>query len=69
MDKVYDNGTAILGKVHDVKKYLIKYAEETWEVEDLIRDLEDFDESTIVAVNYDCGMGYSIDYWEEKDEM
>lgn len=23
----------------------------------------------IVAINYDCGMGYSIDYWHENDKV
>ena len=65
MDKVYDNGTTILGNICNVKEYICRNADEIWEVEYLIKDLEDYDENTIVAVNYDCGMGYSIEYWEE----
>ena len=43
-DRVYDNGFAILGIVYNVKEYLCRYAEETWEIEDVINRLEDLDE-------------------------
>ena len=31
------------------------------------KDLEELSNETIVAINYDLGMGYSIDYWHEND--
>ena len=67
MNNIYDNGTMVLGCVKNVKEYLIENAEETWEIEDILKDLEEFSNETIVAINYDCGMGYSIDYWNEDD--
>ena len=66
MRNVYDNGTMVLGSVGRVKNYLIDNAEETWEIEDIINDLEDLEKDTIVAINYDLGMGYSIEWWENS---
>ena len=66
-DNVYDNGEIVLGKVKWVKKYIRENAEDITEVEDILKDLEDLDTDTIVAVNYDHGMGYSIDYWTYND--
>ena len=42
-------------------------AEETWEIEDILEELKEFEDNTIVAINYDNGMGYSIEYWTTKD--
>lgn len=67
MNKIYDNGKMILGSIYNVKDYLCRNAEETWEIEDLINELEDLDEDTIVSINYDNGMGNTIDYWTNKD--
>lgn len=67
MNNIYDNGLMVLGSVYNVKKYICGNSEETWEIEDLIHDLEDLNENDIVVVNYDAPMGYIIHYWEEKD--
>lgn len=65
MNSVYDNGEMVLGCVKNVKEYLIENAEETWEIEDILKDLEKFSNETIVAINYDLPMGYNITYWNE----
>ena len=68
LNNVYDNGTMVLGSVENVRKYLINNAEEEdLGVKDILNDLNNELNDTIVAINYDMGMGYSIDYWEEKD--
>lgn len=68
MNKVYDNGTMVLGEVKKIKEYLVKYSEnEDLGVKDILKELEDEEEDTIVAINYDLGMGYSIDYWSKND--
>lgn len=69
MNCIYDNGEMCLGKVSDIIKYLLDNAEETWVIEDIIIDLRDLEDDTIVAINYEHGMGYSIDYWREKDKV
>lgn len=68
MNKIYDNGTMVLGNVKNMKVYLL----ENFNLEDediydkeLFEFLDTLSNETIVAINYDCGMGYSIDYWNE----
>ena len=68
MEQVYDNGYVILGKVDYVKRYVIKNCDESWEIEDLIKDLDDLEETDIVAINYDLPMGYRIECWA-KDSI
>lgn len=67
MNNVYDNGEMVLGSIYNVKEYICRNADDIEEVKDIIEDLENYDDRTIVAVNYDLGMGYSIDYWDKDD--
>ena len=67
MKEIYDNSRVCLGEVGKIKQDLIDNGAETWEIDDLIHELEDLDDNTIVAINYDNGMGYSIEYWTTKD--
>ena len=67
MQNIYDNGRLCLGEVGKIRQQLINNAEETWEIEDILEELEEFEDNTIVAINYDNGMGYSIEYWTTKD--
>lgn len=67
MNKIYDNGEIVLGAVAHVRKYLVENAEETWEIEDILEDIKDLTDDTIVAINYDHGMGYSVDWWTRNN--
>ena len=67
MQNIYDNGRLCLGEVGKIKQDLINNAEETWEIEDILGELKELEDNTIVAINYDSGMGYSIEYWTTKD--
>ena len=67
MQNIYDNGEMCLGEVGKIRQHLIDNAEETWEIEDILEELKEFEDNTIVAINYDNGMGYSIEYWTTKD--
>jgi hypothetical protein len=67
MENVYDNGEMVLGTIYNVKNYLCKNCEDFEDIKEIVEDLENYDEDTIVAINYDLGMGYSIDYWHEDD--
>ena len=68
MNNVYDNGTMVLGMVENVREYLIEnMEEEELGIKDILNDLNNELNDTIVAINYDCGMGYSIDYWTKED--
>ena len=70
MKQVYDNGEMVLGQVYYVKNYIarnISTSDMKEELYEIIKDLEDLDETDIVCVNYDNGMGYTIDYWKKND--
>lgn len=67
MNNIYDNGTMVLGQKDKLCKYLIDNSEEMWEIEDILNDIKELSNDSIIAINYDNGMGYSIDYWEESD--
>ena len=67
MQNIYDNGRLCLGEVGKIRQQLIDNADETWEIEDILEELKEFEDNTIVAINYDNGMGYSIEYWTTKD--
>ena len=69
MQNIYDNGRLCLGEVGKIKQDLINNAEETWEIEDILEELKELEDNTIVAINYDSGMGYSIEYWTTKDKI
>ena len=67
MQNIYDNGRLCLGEVGKIRQDLIDNAEETWEIEDILEELKEFEDNTIVAINYDNSMGYSLEYWTTKD--
>lgn len=67
MKNIYDNGEVCLGEVGKIRQQLIDNAEETWEIEDILEELKKLNDDDIVAINYDNGMGYSIDYWTNED--
>ena len=67
MKEIYDNGRLCLGEVGKIRQQLIDNAEETWEIEDILAELKELEDNTIVAINYDNSMGYSIEYWTTKD--
>lgn len=71
MENIYDNGTVILGEVKKIKEYSRKQLEnkiiDEEEYLDIMNELKYFEDNNIVAVNYDCGMGLSIEGWSPKD--
>lgn len=71
MEYIYDNGTYMLGQVRKIKEYndnlfRTKQIEEEQWIE-LAKELVWFNDSDIVSIDYDCGMGPSIKCWEERD--
>lgn len=72
MNGLYDNGTILLGTKKDIVNQIYNnmlVEENDEEYMEILEDLKDFKEDTIVALNYDSGMGYSIDYWDSKDKL
>lgn len=70
MNKLYDNGEILLGRKKDVVNQIYNTMleeENDEEYTEILEDIKDFEDNTILAINYDNGMGYSIDYWDEKD--
>ena len=74
MNNIYDNGAIMLGNVKMVKEEIKRQMEQDIDMcfadmEEILKDLEELKDNMIVAINYDCGMGYSIDYWYENDKV
>lgn len=69
MQNIYDNGEMCLGEVGKIRQHLIDNAEETWEIEDILEELKELNDDDIVAINYDNGMGYSINWWTKDDKI
>lgn len=69
MDYIYDNGYKLLGLKQDLISYLrdsLITSDMEEEIYDIIKELQELEDDTVVVINYDNGMGYTIDYWEEK---
>ena len=66
---VYDNCEKIIGNVKNVKQYVENNCEDYEEVKDMIEELKNFEENTIVLLDYNNGMGFTIDYWTEEDKQ
>jgi hypothetical protein len=73
MNSVYDNCEKLLGTVKNIRLYTEKVLLETINEEiqefnkQLLEDIKEFNDNDIIAINYDNGMGYSIDKWDEED--
>lgn len=75
MNKIYDNGALMLGNVQDLIMEIEREIKEDInmfdvDMEELLKDLKelrDIDYEMVVCINYDNGMGYSIDYWCSDD--
>lgn len=68
-NSLYDNGECLLGQVSVIKKYIYENFKDYEDYEDLLKDLEDYDNNSIVVINYDhMGyLGYSIDEFTRSD--
>ena len=75
MKNIYDNGELMLGNVQMVINEIEKELKNgvdmfCADMEDILKDLKelrDMDYEMVVCINYDNGMGYSIDYWSSND--
>lgn len=68
-NSLYDNGNCLLGQVSVIKKYIHNEFKASEDYEDLLKELESYDEDSIVVINYDnMGyLGYSIDKFTSSD--
>lgn len=75
MNKIYDNGALMLGNVQMVISEIERQKRASIdmldvEMDELLKDLKelrDIDYEMVVCINYDNGMGYTIDYWTSID--
>ena len=75
MNKIYDNGSLMLGNVQDLimeiekelKNGVDMFCADMKEIIKELKELRDIDYEMVVCINYDNGMGYSIDYWSSND--
>ena len=70
-NSLYDNGECLLGQVSVIKKYIHNEFKDYEDYEDLLKDLENYDNNSIVVINYDhMGyLGYSIDEFTSSDTI
>lgn len=68
-NSLYDNGNCLLGQVCVIKKYIHNEFKASEDYEDLLKELESYDDDSIVVINYDnMGyLGYSIDEFTSSD--
>lgn len=70
---IYDNGDTLLGRVSLIREYTREHTEKFDEdrefLIELLEDIKDLDEDTIVAVNYENQMGYTIEFWKPSDRL
>ena len=69
MKEIYDNGEMCLGEVKKIIEYFNTTGADIEEYEDLLKELKELNDDDIVAINYDHGMGYSIDWWTKNDKI
>ena len=72
MKDLYDNGEMLLGTKKNIVNQIYNSMleeEDDEEYMQILEDLKDLKDDTIVAINYDNGMGYSIDYWTKEDKL
>lgn len=65
MNKIYDNGYCLLGKVEDILNYVDIDSIDDDTTKDMIDELKLYDNNSIVCVNYDNSMGCIIEEFRE----
>jgi hypothetical protein len=65
MNKIYDNGYCLLGKVEDILNYADTESIDDDTTKDMINELKLYDKDSIVCINYDNGMGCIIEEFRE----
>ena len=80
MNYIYDNGCVLLGTVRNIKEYTKKYMETLNTIDDrseldmfeeILNDLEEKENDTIVAIDYEHNgyMGYSMEFWRKGTRL
>lgn len=67
MNKIYDNGYCLLGKVEDILNFCDMESIDDETTIDMINELKLYDKNSIVCINYDNGMGCIIEEFTESE--
>lgn len=67
MNKIYDNGYYLLGKVEDILNYADADSLSDDLVVEMLEELKDYDKESIVCINYDNPMGCTIQAFGKQD--
>ena len=69
MTKIYDNGTYLLGRKKDIYEMTIPHVNDDQEALELLYELKDYDDESILCIDYSNPLGYSIIEWKSKDAL
>lgn len=73
MNNIYDNGALMLGNIKEVINEVETEIKKDIDMcmidaRELLKDLKELENvASVVMVNYENPMGYTIDYWSEND--
>ena len=67
MTKIYDNGTYLLGRKKDIYEMALTRANDDQAALELLYELKDYDDESILSIDYSHPLGYSITEWKSND--
>lgn len=71
MKNVYDNGEKLIGTSKNLQKYLSKQMNnadnDTTDIHEMLEELKDYRDDTVILINYDAPMGYTLEYWSNDN--
>lgn len=69
MTKIYDNGTYLLGRKKDIYEMALPRANDDQEALELLYELKDYDDESILCIDYSNPLGYSIIEWKSNNVL
>lgn len=69
MTKIYDNGTHLLGRKKDIYEMALTRANDDQAALELLYELKDYDDESILCIDYSHPLGYNITEWKSKDAI
>ena len=69
MTKIYDNGTYLLGRKKDIYEVAIPRANDDQAALELLYELKDYDDESILCIDYSNPLGYSIIEWKSNNVL
>ena len=69
MTKIYDNGAYLLGRKKDIYEIALTRANDDQAALELLYKLKDYDDESILSIDYLHPLGYNITEWKSKDAI